>query len=156
MRLCLTCYHLSAGASVYCSDCGRTFGGPVCRRGHRNPRGSRFCAVCGNAEMTVPTGYVPLGWVTALVTLGAAWLVAACAWNYAVPFLWKAARATLAWAIVVTAFLWLIPGRTGISVRRWAYRTVRGVWRFVLWRLSYRAMRVGLQSIVRTLQGRDR
>jgi len=71
MRLCLTCRKLSGSGTLFCSHCGRTFGGRRCPKDHLSPAWSRFCPTCGATALTDPTPYMPFGWATRLLAIAA-------------------------------------------------------------------------------------
>ena len=54
MRRCTSCFRFHPGSPTYCSYCGRSFDVRICSRGHRNPRGVRFCSECGSSELSTP------------------------------------------------------------------------------------------------------
>src|SRR5256885_15405324 len=55
MRRCTSCFRFHPGTPTFCSYCGRSFDVRICSRGHRNPRGTQFCAECGSADLSTPT-----------------------------------------------------------------------------------------------------
>jgi len=54
MRRCTNCFRFHPGTPTFCSSCGRSFDVRICARGHRNPRGVRFCTECGSSELSTP------------------------------------------------------------------------------------------------------
>ena len=72
MKLCLSCYHLSPGESVYCGTCGRSFGGRICRtkKKHLSPPSAQVCVQCGSTDLTDSTLFFPLGWIWRTIVFG--------------------------------------------------------------------------------------
>ena len=72
MRFCLTCRHFSGGGPL-CTHCGRSFGDRLCqgRTRHLNPLDALFCNHCGTTNLSEGATFIPLGWVSRLLILGA-------------------------------------------------------------------------------------
>jgi len=62
--LCLNCRKLWPTGTVYCGQCGRSFDGRLCPKGHRSPASSDFCLFCGDTKLSQSTPSVQLGWLT--------------------------------------------------------------------------------------------
>lgn len=155
MRLCLSCYRLSPGGSLYCGNCGRSFGGRLCPARHISPVTSAFCVQCGSQQLTAPTWYLPLGWMSRLILLACVSFIGRWLWlnrslvgqALASGFTWGLihllnlqpraagqmiacdARIALNWLILFVIALALVPGKVGKKVRRLVFRLLRWLWR---------------------------
>jgi RNA polymerase subunit RPABC4/transcription elongation factor Spt4 len=54
MRYCFSCKRLTAGAPLFCGQCGSTYDVRLCPRLHVNPRGARVCSQCGSHDLSTP------------------------------------------------------------------------------------------------------
>lgn len=70
MRFCLRCRSFSGGGPL-CTQCGRSFGGRLCRgrTKHLNPYDACFCNYCNTSDLLEGATSIPLGWVSRLMIL---------------------------------------------------------------------------------------
>src|SRR6266849_5536074 len=59
MKYCYNCDRVTIGEPLFCNFCGRSYDVKLCPRLHINPRGTRVCSKCGNAELSTPQPRVP-------------------------------------------------------------------------------------------------
>lgn len=139
MRLCLSCRFVSPAGSLLCGRCGRSFGGRLCPRHHLSPAGSQFCVQCGKKELTDPTLFLPLGWLSRLLAWGVALLLlslishhvgglAGSLWSLACwslihllnvcpcAIVQGVAKASI-WLLALLVFSWFLPGPAGTRLR---------------------------------------
>jgi hypothetical protein len=71
MRHCLSCHGFSADGPL-CTQCGRSFGGRLCRgkKRHLNPPDAVFCGQCGTTDLEDAAGSLPLGCLARGLALG--------------------------------------------------------------------------------------
>ncbi len=75
MIYCLGCRKLLPARSKFCAYCQRSFGGRLCKRGHRSPVSAKCCTECGSKELSKPVGSLGL---SCLVQVAASALALTC------------------------------------------------------------------------------
>lgn len=135
MRWCLACKRFSGDGPI-CSSCGRSFGGRLChgKKRHLSPPDAKFCNQCGSTNLLEAASYVPLGWLSRLLTWGG--LLMMLLWVVLPLMRWMGGtfkigagfRSPLVWLIescaslLILVFLFyflsaLVPGETGKMLR---------------------------------------
>ena len=142
MKLCLSCRRLWPREALLCGYCGCSFGGRLCSRRHISPASARCCIICGQTELTPPTGYLPLGWLIALLTWGGLMLAGLWFWQSVRHPLMNGLEQIAVMVAAVGIVLALVPGPLGRGMRMSVSRLLRGVWRLLLFGAGYRLLRV--------------
>jgi len=60
MNFCPHCNRWNIGSPLRCRYCGRTWRVRICSAGHVNPADANFCGECGRAELSEPSGRIPV------------------------------------------------------------------------------------------------
>lgn len=135
MRYCFSCKYLSPRQAIYCAHCGGSFGGRRCPQHHLSPADAKVCIQCGTNELTQPSSSFSISGVVQVAMVLLVGIVAAVA----APPLFRAlsSGASTAWSrifsiamldrvlafvLVSSLLLRLLPGELGRVVRRNAAR----------------------------------
>ena len=135
MRYCFSCKYLSPRQAIYCAHCGGSFGGRRCPQHHLSPADAKVCIQCGTNELTQPSSSFSVSGMVQVALVVLVGVVAAMA----APSLFRAlsSGASTAWSrvfnvvvfdrvlafvLVSSLLLRLLPGEIGRVVRRNAAR----------------------------------
>lgn len=137
MRYCLSCKYLSPNDAVYCGHCARSFGGRRCTQHHLSPPDSKVCIQCGATELTEATGSFLPQQILGIVGIVAAIAIGATTIPRLVQsgaqgaqqlthriFSVQTLDLFLAYIVLPTVLLHLIPGEIGRVIRRNLARTL--------------------------------
>ena len=135
MRYCFSCKYLAPSDAIFCTHCGKSFGGRRCPQHHLSPPDARACGQCGSTELTESTTSI----MPIRLLGGVAVLVVAAVAAYVLPPLFRsgasaissgAQRAVneaflvrmldrgLAFFLVTAILLRILPGEIGRATRR--------------------------------------
>ena len=135
MRYCFSCKYLAPSDAIFCTHCGRSFGGRRCPQHHLSPPDARACGQCGSTELTESTAsLVPtklLGGVAVLAVAavaafvlpplfrtGASALSSGTQRAVSQAFLVSLLDRSLAFFLVASILLRIMPGEMGRATRR--------------------------------------
>jgi len=147
MRLCLSCHRLWPRDALFCGGCARSFGGRLCSARHLSPASAHVCVQCGRDDLSEPTAFLSLSWLSTLLSAVCLLLIWKWSWRHltlvyagfldvvncllrllfdAPPHaLERLVSQGLAWTVCIVVALHLLPGRTGRDVRRTVYASMR-------------------------------
>lgn len=107
MKICLVCRRPSPRGSIYCGECGGSFGGTRCSQGHLTPGLARLksCPFCGTSDLATPIRSLNIG----PIIRGSTWFVTLLAVRFMFGHLGSV------FALFMSLASWIF-GRTAVSV----------------------------------------